>query len=190
MLTIHLVKVIHVDPFTFQYDIDVPNILEAEESNSECAKTEKEISEDLAVVMEDYFTFHIENDEETGEIKPKDVEVECPLENEPYLQSVVVSFSLLADVVSSGISSVSLPQPLHSSSSLDSLASTSVLSTIALSTTSVSIPADVNNLEEVKFDLVLFSSRFLTITEDFNPILWPPDFGIEHGSQGVISCLM
>ena len=164
--------------------------MEAEESNPECVETEKDASEKLADVREGYFTFQFVNDEDNGEIKPKDVEVECPLENEPYLQSVVVSFSLLADVVSSGISSVSLPQPLHSSSSLDSLASTSVLSTIALSTTSVSIPADVNNLEEVKFDLVLFSSRFLTITEDFNPILWPPDSGSEHGSQGVVSCLL
>ena len=35
MLTIHLVKVMRVDPFTFQYDLDVPINLENEESNQE-----------------------------------------------------------------------------------------------------------------------------------------------------------
>ena len=62
MLTIHLVKVMRVDPFTFQYDLDVPINLEAEESNQEPVETLKD-------VREDYFTIHFENNEETGEKK-------------------------------------------------------------------------------------------------------------------------
>ena len=62
MLTIHLVKVMRVDPFTFQYDKDVPINLEAEESKPDCVETEKDTSENLADVREDYFTFQFQND--------------------------------------------------------------------------------------------------------------------------------
>ena len=208
MLTIHLVKVMRVDPFTFQYGNDVPFNFEAEERNPECVETRKDTSENLASI---YFTFQFENDEETGETKPKDVEVECSLENKPYFQtagSVVVSSSWLADVVSAGLSSVPLPRPLFSSSSLESLASTSVLSSRALSTTLVSIPAVLSGLKdshstksrtfmmmkgkvslkeyncEVKFDPVSFTRGFWTNTKDVEPVLWPPDSGIVHRITG------
>jgi hypothetical protein len=144
MLIIHLMKVMRVDPSTFQYHLDLQINFKAGESNPEYVETVKDASEKLADVREDFFTFQFVNDEETGEIKPKDVE--CPLENDPYFQtagSAVVSFFRLADVVPAGISLVPLPQPLHSSSSLGSLASISVLSSRALSTTLVSIQTDL-----------------------------------------------
>ena len=61
MLTIHLVKVMRVDPFTFQYGNDVPFNLEAEEKNPECVETQKDTSENLADVREENFNFQFEN---------------------------------------------------------------------------------------------------------------------------------
>ena len=80
-------------------------------------------------------TFQNENDEEIGEVKSKDGEVESTLENLPYFQTAggaVVSSSWLADVVSAGIFPVSLRQSWLLSYSLVSFSSHSVFSSRAL----------------------------------------------------------